>query len=159
MLSFKIEQLALCPRDPAAAIALLNAMGAGDWAKDHVVAVGEVFGAPGRNEADLAFAYDMLGHGNELEVLHYTSGPNWMETPFHGHAVSHIGMHCGSAELEQWKEFFAERGIGIAQEVKTLSHENPVIAGKRWYHYCIFDTREILSVDVKFIVRLDEAPE
>ena len=155
MLKFKIEQLALCPADPAAAKELLTAMGAGAWAEDHVVAHGSVFGEEGRNEADLAFDYELF-KGSELEVLHYTEGPNWMRAA--PNTVSHIGMHCSHEELLRWREFFDARGIGVAQEVLTESHTNPHIAGKRWYNYVIFDTRPILGVDVKFIVRRWEAP-
>lgn len=153
-MKFKIEQVALCPPDPEAAIELLTAMGAGDWARDHVIANGEVFEDPGRNEADLAFEYNMLKSANELEVLHYTDGPNWMDE--YRPRASHLGMHCTEVELEGWREFFEERGILVAQEVKTESHTNPHIAGKRWYNYVIFDTYDILGIDIKFIVRSDK---
>jgi len=158
-MKFKIEQLALYPKDPGKAMELLSDMGAGDWAKDHVVAVGEVFCSKGENEANLAFDYD-LPKTYELEVLEYTKGDNWMENrslvdPFR---VSHIGMHCSKADLDRWEKFFEKRGIGIAQEVNTKSHENPLIKGKRTYNYVIFDTFEILGVDVKFIVRKNLAP-
>jgi hypothetical protein len=46
----------------------------------------------------------------------------------------------------------------VAQEVLTQSHTNPVISGKRWYNYVIFDTKDILGVDLKFIVRKEHAP-
>lgn len=158
-MQFKIEQIAIAPHNPTAAMELLTAMGAGEWAKDHVVANGSVFEIPGGNEADLAFDYEMLKDANELEVLHYTAGDNWLL--WNGRSispsVSHFGMHCTEEELAGWKVFFASRDIGIAQEVYTDSHSNPAIAGKRNYHYCIFDTREILSVDIKFIVRIDTA--
>ena len=65
-------------------------------------------------------------------------------------------MHCSAEELVQWRAFFAERDIPVAQEVFTESHTNPVIAGQRWYNYVIFDTKDILGVDLKFIVRLAE---
>lgn len=152
-MNFRIEQVALCPANPAAAIELLTAMGAEEWARDHVRAEGRVFGDPGQNEADLAFNYDMLHGARELEVLHYTNGPNWMDLRVS--SVSHLGMHCSAAELADWREFFAERGISVAQEVMTQSHTNPTIAGERWYNYVIFDTNDILGVDVKFIVRRD----
>lgn len=152
-MTFNIEQVALCPRDPAAAKELLTAMGAGEWAEDHVVASGTVRGDSAASEADLAFEYELLsGSARELEVLHYTRGTNWMAGQ---HRVSHLGMHCSREELEQWRTFFAERGIPVAQELWTDGHSNPHIAGKRWYHYVIFDTYDILSVDVKFIVRRD----
>lgn len=150
-MKFFVEQLALCPRDPIAAKMLLTEMGAGEWANDHVCAEGVVYGDPGKNEADLAFEYKLMPGGRELEILHYTSGPNWMAK--HGPSVSHLGMHCTEEELLQWCEFFAQRGIRIAQAVETQSHTNPAINGKRRYAYVIFDTRDILSVDVKFIVR------
>jgi 4-hydroxyphenylpyruvate dioxygenase-like putative hemolysin len=157
MLRFKVEQIALCPKDPAAAIELLTALGAENWARDHVVASGQVFGVDGRNEADLAFNYDLVSGGKEFEVLHYTDGLNWMGEESRVNSVSHLGMHCNAEELEEFKAFFAGRGIAIAQEVFTDSHTNPVIAGKRKYNYVIFDCKEILGTDIKLIVRIDEA--
>jgi len=180
-LSFKIEQVALCPADPDKAIALLTKMGLGEWARDHVKASGRVFGQGGTNEADLAFNYQGTRgfegtladgmHGDlrnikplELEVLHYTDGDNWMKGDcgeeargFHRPcSVSHLGMHCDAKELARWRGFFAAEGIREAQSVLTFSHTNPVIAGKRTYNYVIYDTREILGVDVKFIVRMEK---
>jgi hypothetical protein len=157
---FKIEQVALCPKDPERAIRLLTEMGMGEWVKDIVVARGTVGVRDIRpsgealkdNVAHLAFNYQALGEAKELEVLHYSAGANWMDGQ---ERVSHLGMHCTALELESWKHFFKRRSIGIAQEVDTLSHNNPAIAGKRWYHYCIFDTFDILGVDIKFIVRKD----
>lgn len=163
-LQFKIEQVALCPADPERAIALLSKMGLDEWARDHVVAAGHVHGSSNANEADLAFNYQatrgIATDGTaldfvkplELEVLHYTTGRNWMAS--HVPSVSHLGMHCTEEELAGWREFFAEEGILEAQSVKTLSHTNPVIKDSRRYNYVIFDTRSILGVDVKFIVRL-----
>lgn len=155
-MKFSIEQIAIAPKDPAAAKELLTAIGAAQWAEDHVVAVGKVFGFDGRNEADLSFNYDIFS-GREFEVLDYTSGPNWMEDLTRGrNSVSHLGMHCSAEELVEWRKFFADRNIVVAQEVMTESHTNPVIAGKRWYNYVIFDTKEILGVDLKFIVRREQ---
>lgn len=155
MMEFKIEQLALCPRDPSAAKELLTAMGAGDWAEDHVVAAGKVFGEEARNEANLSFSYQMLGAGNELELLSYTAGANWMDerAGINPHRVSHLGMHCSAEDLVEWRKFFAARNIPVAQEVMTESHTNPAIDGKRLYNYVIFDTWAILGVDIKLIVR------
>lgn len=173
-MKFFIEQLALCPRDPAAAIQLLSEMGLAEWARDHVVAAGSVRGVEGTNEADLAFNYEstrekdpqsaeeaflnlpdghLLAKPLELEVLHYTSGPNWMES--HAPSASHLGMHCSEEELARWHEFFTSRGIRVAQEVRTQSHTNPVISGKRFYTYVIYHTRPILGIDVKLISRRD----
>ena len=160
-MKFKIEQIAICPMFPDKAKKLLEDMGAGEWAEDHVVAEGEVFGSPSRNEADLSFNYNLVD-GNEFEVLHYTNGINWMgdregknDWPRKVNSVSHLGMHCTAEELVEWRKFFEERDIGVAQEVVTESHSNPVIAGKRTYNYVIFDTKEILSVELKFIVRIN----
>lgn len=153
-MKFRIEQVAICPPDPQAALELLTAMGAGEWALDHVTATGSVFGKNGAtNEANLAFDYELLKDAREFEVLHYTDGVNWMAA--HGSSASHIGMHCTAEELADWRKFFAERGIEVAQEVNTLDHTNPVIAETRRYNYVIFNTRPILGIDVKFIVRKD----
>lgn len=152
-MKFEIEQVALCPENPAAAIALLTDMGMSEWAHDHVVARGAVLGGAAVNEANLAFNYQGLDQATELEVLHYTKGANWMaDVP---PRVSHFGMHCSEEDLADWRAFFSERGIRVIQEVNTFSHTNPHIAGKRVYHYVIFDTYPILGVDIKFIVRHD----
>ena len=157
-LIFSVQQIALAPPDTEAAIALLKDMGMGNWSQDVVLAHGEVFGKPvGRSVGSLAFNYEGLAQARELEVLGYIEGANWMER--HGPSASHIGTHCTDEELEQWRKFFARRKIKVAQELHTESHTNPAIDGKRWYHYVIFDTRPILGVDVKFIVRNNEPPD
>lgn len=156
MLNFKIEQVALFPPDPETALAFLKEIGLEEWSKDHVVATGKVFGVHGTNEADLQFNYTGLSDARELEVLHYTSGPNWMENHGRDNSVSHLGMHVTAEELEEWRQWFSSKRIQVAQEVFTESHTNPVIAGKRKYNYVIFSTRHILGVDLKFIVRIDQ---
>lgn len=157
-MKFVIEQVAFCPLRNMQAIELLTAMGIAPWVHDTVRAEGKVWDDLAWNEAELSFAYQQPEAAShpalEIEVLHYTRGANWMTS--HGPSISHIGMHCSEDDLNEWKEFFGARGIPIAQELKTLSHANPVIAGKRWYHYCIFATRPILGVDVKFIVRREQ---
>lgn len=156
-MKFQIEQVALCPRDPERAIELLKALGMEDWVRDHVCASGEVFGAAGSNEADLAFNYQGLEKARELEVLHYTHGKrNWMDR--YAPSVSHLGMHVSADELIAWREFFAVRDIAVAQEVVTESHTNEfLLYNGRRYNYVIFDTREILGVDLKFIVRIENS--
>jgi hypothetical protein len=152
---FQIEQIALYPRDPEAARQLLTDMGAVDWVEDHVTATGHVFFGPATNAADLAFNYDMIAPiPRELEILHYTAGANWLSGAA-GPLVSHFGMHCTEEDLAQWRRFFAERHIGVVQEMGTTAHTNPDIPEGRRYHYVIFATRRILGVDLKFIVRKD----
>jgi len=153
-MKFTIEQIAIVPKDPVAAKKLLSEIGAVEWAEDHVVATGNVFGNKGTNEANLSFNYDLFS-GKEFEVLDYTSGRNWIDYRGERNTVSHLGMHCTAEELLHWREFFKARDIKVAQEVFTDSHTNPVIAGLRSYNYVIFDTKEILGVDLKFIVRID----
>lgn len=159
-MQFFIEQIAINPIDPAAAKKLLSEIGAMAWADDHVVASGYVFGEPGKNEANLSFNYN-LGKNDaaplEFEILEYTEGNNWMNR--RPHSVSHLGMHCTAEELLRWREFFHARGIGVAQEVVTESHTNPAIKDSRRYNYVIFDTADILGVDLKFIVRLPAPKE
>ena len=163
MLRFSIEQIAIAPPKGRAGHAqqLLDEMGAAQsasgWVKDHVKAEGTVFDNPAKSEANLSFNYGMGNQAGslEFEILEYTDGDNWIEniTP----CVSHLGMHVGSrGELDYWREFFHDRQIGIAQEVDTTEHSNPAITGKRWYKYVIFDTRAILGVDIKMILRKEQ---
>lgn len=157
---FQIQQIALCPTNPALAMELLSALGLSEWFGDVVSAHGEVYSVvEPDSQAELNFNYQAGGSDPEaskpleLEVLHYTKGTNWMAA--HQPRVSHLGMHCTEEELAQYREFFAERGISVAQELHTDNHTNPVIVCKRKYHYVIFDTYDILGVDLKFIVRHD----
>lgn len=159
MKKFAIEQIALCPRDPKRAIELLTALGLSDWVSDLVVAEGEVRCENGcTNVAELNFNYQASppeGKPLELEVLHYKAGDNWMsEAPF---SVSHLGMHCTAAELAEIHREMVRRHIGVVQKVDTKSHTNPAIANSRRYTYTIYGTREILGVDLKFIVRRELA--
>lgn len=152
-MKFTIEQVAICPPRSDKAIALLQALGLVTWTHDRVEAVGQVHGRPEANVANLAFNYEAGGFGAplEFEVLEYVDGANWMQQ--RAPSVSHFGMHCTEEELEQWKSKMSELGISIVQEVRTHRHTNPAIAGTRTYHYTIFDTRRVLGVDLKFIVR------
>jgi hypothetical protein len=152
-LVFKIEQVAIAPPNKDRALRFLAEIGIDpkSWTFDHVIAEGEVFGTSAENEADLHFNYDLLSQAKEFEVLDYTAGNSWMAA--HGPSASHLGMHVSAEELDQWRAKFASLNISVAQEVNTLSHSNPVIAGKRSYNYVIFNTRHILGIDLKFIVR------
>jgi hypothetical protein len=159
-LQFKIEQIALVTPQSHLAKELLADLGLDVWYNDTVLAKGVVFGKPGSNEANLSFNYqagngvdDKASKPLELEILNYTSGANWMDR--HGPSVSHLGMHVSADELEKFRDYFFSKNIGIAQSVMTQSHTNPAISGKRRYNYVIFDTRSILGVDLKFIVRID----
>lgn len=152
-MQFKIQQIALCPLNVERANALLEKIGLSKWTRDTVLAHGTVHGVEGDNVANLAFNYEAFD-GNELEVLQYIQGPNWMVNA--RPSVSHLGMHCTEEELDEWKAFFKTEGINIAQEVFTQRHTNDYLLNNgRKYHYCIFDTREILGTDLKFIVRIE----
>lgn len=154
-MKFFIEQIALHPADPEAARALLTELGLSEWVHDNVEATGHVFSVPSSNSAALAFNYQATRPDSkplELEILHYTAGMNWMQT--RGPAVSHLGMHCTAQELEEFQRKFDALGIKVAQSVLTDSHTNPfLLANGRKYQYVIFDTKHILGVDLKFIVR------
>jgi hypothetical protein len=158
MPKFKIEQVAIYPYNPSIAKKILADLGLTDWSEDHVVAAGQVFGKPGVNEANLSFNYqagsgsdESAGKPLEFEVLNYTSGESWMDK--RDYQVSHLGMHVNDEELEEFRAYFTSMNIGVAQEVFTQSHTNPVIKDSRRYHYVIFDTHGLLGVDLKFIVR------
>lgn len=154
-MKFMIEQVALCPPDPEAAIKLLSALGLRDWVNDIVTAQGEVYGKYASNKAALSFNYQSPAPTKplELEVLHYLEGSNWMDERGRRNSVSHLGMHCTPAELAEWRKIFEDNQVPVVQEVFTNSHTNPEIADKRRYHYVIFGTRKVLGVDLKFIVR------
>lgn len=150
-MKFTIEQIAICPRDPAAARVFLSDLGLSDWVHDTVDAVG----IPGNSTAELSFNYQGgCEKPLEFEVLHYVKGDNWMahQPP----RVSHLGMHVTEEELQDFDVVMRRWNVAIAQAVATTNHTNPAIAGKRWYKYVIYDTFPLLGVDLKFIIRKEE---
>lgn len=169
---FKIEQVALFTDNSVRAREFLAKLGLSEWHHDNVVARGSVFTERDQeNEAHLAFNYQ-AGNGSdegagkplELEILDYTEGENWMdvskeagETGCFG-AVSHLGMHVTQEQLDEFAFLMNDEGISIAQSVITQSHTNPVIKDSRRYKYVIYDTRFLIGVDLKFIVRLPFSP-
>ena len=157
-MEFKVEQIAFFPAPNCVprALALLTELGFNcgkEWVHDVVAARGEVFGRPAAPVGHLAFAYQELAQPLELEVLSYEAGQkNWMQS-VPSPAISHIAMHCTSMELDAWHKKLTALDIRVVQTVITESHTNPVIAGKRRYHYVIYGTRGIIGCDLKFIVR------
>lgn len=156
-MQFKIEQIAIAPKNSKAALALLAAIGLTEWVKDTVSARGTVINNPGEsyNAAELSFNYQAAPDDGKLEfeVLDYKVGPNWLQG--RAQSVSHLGMHCTEEELVAWTELLAKHNIGVAQDVNTEAHSNPAIKDTRRYHYVVFGTRHLLGVDLKFIVRKD----
>lgn len=157
MPNFKIEQIAIAPKNPELAKTLLKMIGANSWITDTVKARGLVYGEPGDNVANLHFNYD-LGENLEFEILDYREGPNWVAEGEAFGSVCHLGMHVTGEELGDWFEFFHQNNIGIAQQVETQEHTNDfLIETGRKYKYVIFDTRALIGVDLKFIVRVENA--
>ena len=167
-MKFQIEQLALGFATSELAekgMKILQALGLTEWSEDEVVSLGHVEKVSGLSShptvGNLRFNYQSTDSDTrrkplELEVLNYETGPNWLAKYLNSlPLVSHIGMHCDQAELLEWKKIFSNLKVEIAQEVWTIGHTNKLIAGKRRYHYCIFNTRKHIGVDVKFIVRHD----
>lgn len=156
-MEIKIEQVAIATNTTEQADKIIDGykdLGFDEWVFDVVTAEGTVFGKPVTNVARLAFNYQM---GHELEILTYLAGDSWhdrrcqsMTYPFQ----SHMGLHVTEQEMISWKRKMKNRKIDIAQEVYTLSHTNPHIAGKRKYHYVVFDSRHKLGFDLKLIERI-----
>lgn len=150
-MQFKIEQLALSPKDPGLAFLLMESLGMTEWAGDMASASGVVLGQQASNVASLNFNYD--SSPLELEILNYRSGANWL-SPHTGAVASHLGMHCTAEELERWRAKLNAFKVAVVQEVITTNHTNKNVPPGRKYKYAIFGTRDIIGIDLKFIVRL-----
>jgi hypothetical protein len=155
----KIDQIAIATDDPINSMIKLSialGLNPGSWVQDTVEATANVFGVAGTNTAQLNFNYDL---NFELEVLRYEKGDNWHQRRIEQGAVfpflSHLGAHCTEDECQEHILRMERIGVGIAQEVWTKSHTNPVIAGKRLYHYVVFDSLAKFGFDLKLIVRRD----
>jgi len=151
----KVEQIAFATDNPEKLIETLKTLGLTEWVQDYVVADGFVFGKETQNVAELNFNYQL---GFELEILKYIGGSNWHEkrNNFEQSPVfqSHLGYHATGEQIDDMKAKMADIGIGIAQEVWTKAHTNPVINNKRKYHYVVFDSKQSLGFDLKLIERI-----
>lgn len=155
--TMQIDQVAIYSTDPQGTKDLLNMIfGLSTWHKDTVVASGQVFDKDGANKAELNFNYEIMKNGVEFEVLHYESGPNWVEENSQTYGVCHLGVHVEN--IEEITQQLIDMGYKVAQEVRTQSHTNPVIKDSRRYHYVIFDTRREFGFDLKLIQRLPYTP-
>lgn len=154
---FKIEQIALMPVNQARAIELLHDLGMTDWIFDTVSSRGDIRGELDRNVAQLAFNYDSE-KPPEFELLSYAEGGHWLASAMrlNGPSIaSHLGMHVTWHEWLEFDEVFRKHQISVAQDINTCHHENRAIRGNRFYRYIIYDTRSILGIDLKFIIRLN----
>ncbi len=155
VIKMKIEQIAFAAKNPQEIMEEYSALGIDEWSHDIVEANGNVFGKPCFNKAELHFNYQL---GYELEIIKYLNGTHWHMFRNDGNErifLSHKGMHVDQEEMNIWKKKMTNQEIAIIQEVHTFSHTNPVIAGKRKYHYVVFDSIEKLGFDLKLIRRID----
>lgn len=159
---FKIEQVALSvdPSRRKQAVALLVELGMKDWVSDTVVARGTVGDLKEEvtNVGELSFNYDAATEGKlELELLHYSAGDNFVDRAKREHdtkaITTHLGMHVTASHLGTVEGIMKRHGIGLSQQVETVSHTNKHIRDSRRYKYAIFATRSLIGVDLKFIVR------
>lgn len=156
-----LDQIAFYAPDALAeaCIKMMLGLDQAEWTEDWVEGRVSVFGEPENfSTAKLLFNYDL---GIEVEILQYISGPNWHRhrdlagrgpftrpggAPFQSHIAFHVNE--GDIPILPWP---------IAQTMTTTSHSNPAITDRR-YHYVIYDTRDTLGVDLKYIKRVDGLP-
>lgn len=154
-----LDQIAFYAPGPLAEAEIKNMLGLAnaDWTEDYVTGDVKVFGGdPSVSKAKLQFNYDL---GIEVEILTYLEGPNWHRererhsrhnddfefNPRREAFVSHLGFHVNDEDMPllPWR---------VAQSMITTFHSNPAIAG-RSYEYVIYDTKDMLGVDLKYIKR------
>lgn len=159
--TYPIEQIAIYCEHPKALKDCLRLIGVplDSWSDDVVDAIGTV-GALDNvpNIAELSFNYELIP-GIELELIRYQEGANWLanRSARKEPGLSHLGVHIGpEVDLDQVISLMRERDIHVAQNVITNHHTNPAIAGKRRYHYVVFDTIDKFGFDLKLIRRLNQ---
>jgi hypothetical protein len=151
---FGIEQIALVNPPGLGLMSVLKILGATHWSEDHVTTRARVWGGPVvEQRAHLAFNYQLIP-GKELELIKYESGSNWLDKAQVGAGLSHMGLHVENIEEATAKlEDSAHAEVAIAQDAVTIAHTNPAIKDSRRYRYRIFNTRQWLGFDLKFIQR------
>lgn len=150
-MKFIIDQITLYPQNPDKAIALLTEMGMSDWARDHICATSTVFCGPGVTEANSSIC---AANVHELEVLNYNYGQSWMGNVNKGVTAACLSMNVTEKELDDWMEFFSSRGILCLQAALSHAHSSAAMRGKV-RRELVFDTRRILSIDVRIVAVCD----
>ncbi len=151
----EFEQIAMHDNADFDLMKIFIGMGHPAWTKDVVVAEGVVASHHGgfvvcQNTAILQFNYTAFP-GKELEMIHYTDGPNFLNHKLNG-SLSHLGWHVES--IESKREYMEKRGFRLKQEVITKSHESPLIT--RRYHYAIY-VHPVTNYAWKLIERIERS--
>jgi hypothetical protein len=158
-LKFEIHQISLNPRNPDKARELLFDLGLTDWFVDTISSHGSVYGKDGCENRSVVYStYDaddcsLTRTPVDLEIMKSLSGENWMDRK--SASVSHLGMYVTEEQLDRFRIYFNGKWIAVAQEIFTDYHSNTHINEKYRFHTVTFDTRDILGVDLMFIVRME----
>lgn len=149
----KFHQVAIYTEDADASVAMMRRLGYEDWLYDEAVLIGTMHGIKIETRARMWFNYE-FGAG-ELEFLTY-EGDNWHEAAGRTGSVpflSHKSVYTDDVERD--KRMMVQLGFRTVQEFETHDHINKYLIDKKQrFRECIFDTRDTLGFDVKFIQRI-----
>lgn len=157
----KFDQIAFYSRNLPRTRALLKVLfGLDQWVSDIVTGEGLVWGRKVTGlKGELCFNYQT---GVELELLCYPEGQGWhasrgpLKDLFSSKSIflSHVGVHV--ADMAKARLPYELKGWYVAQEIWTTHHTNPyLVENGRTYHYVVFDSRDIIGVDLKLIERIE----
>lgn len=103
--------------------------------------------------AHMSFNYTIMPM--EFEVLHYSDGDHRYAQPGFGGApfLSHFSVYTENLEREAG-ELADVLGFGPYYRFTTEGHTNPRVKGKKRFTETIFDTRNLIGADLKFIQKV-----
>ena len=146
---YQFHQIAIYAAHQDDAVEFYRNLGHNDWIEDYASLVGWLDGELVETQAHMQFNYDIMPM--ELEFLTY-SGPNRHaaqgrdgEVPF----ISHMSVYTDDV-FEIIKQF----RMKPYHRFVTRNHANPGVAGKKRFIECIYDTRNVLGYDIKFIQKV-----
>ena len=153
MKRFHVQFLALACSTPEA-LEMWRDLGLKDWVLDSVIRQDQQATPDGPTDeggrylVDLALSLDAMGTPKGMPISRYMTLINIGDGRAH---VSHIGMRATAEEAEEYRRYFAARGIHVRREYVTLAHAN--IPGRR-FHDIFFATAPILGVDIEISVEI-----
>lgn len=152
-LKYQWHQVAIFTADINRSVFQYRRLGFQNWIEDRAELKGFLWGAPVVTQAHMMFGYGVMPM--ELEFLSYR-GPNRHLSegrtgapPF----ISHMSAYVDDVK-QTCMDLLHDSGKTPYHRFITQNHTNPNVVGKKRFIEAIYDTREDLGYDLKFIQKV-----
>ena len=155
LLQYQFHQVAIfCPDHGAKdAMDLYKTFGFKRWIEDSAELKGFLHGDPVVTKARMYFGYSVIG--GELEFLEYEGPSRHQGSEGRGRSpyISHMSAYVDDVRTTVSDVYIVTGRVPYHRFI-TQNHTNPAVAGKKRFIEAIYDTRELIGYDLKFIQKV-----